>query len=373
MDSTLATTYGLATIYAFHDGGYNHGLISFYFPSGVITWGETLKIRISEVDDYFTTPVDKDITIPSTAYSTETTQSANQLELGAKLYDISKTLESEYSEDFFTSSGNGQILTDRGQKYFVGCISGLQAMAPQIFLFQTLPIEWETGRVFTTALFDSYQHRFDNTWVGEGQDAAGSMFNISGNLFMSFIMILLCGLFILISSMIFNKTIPGLRISLLILIMAALLGWFSPALFAIIFQLLGIYIGFLLFYSRSGDELGHRLLSFVAFSYFVSILICVILEGTFFQSTETNIFYHLSFFTKYPLPIIGNVPVLSGDFLDAIGKIITWDYSFYTGSWIIVRFIWILITTIGVVWGLVKFFVPIIPSVIAIFRPNVSV
>jgi hypothetical protein len=157
------------------------------------------------------------------------------------------------------------------------------------------------------------------------------------------------------------------------MIMAALMGWMPTALFATIFQLFGIYIGYLLFYARSGGGLDSKLIGFTVYCYFISIMICVILEGTYYGADERSIFNGISFFTTFNLPIIGNIPVLDVNFIQSFGRLLTWDYSFYSGSYEILRWFWFGVLSCGPAWGLVQFFVSLIPSIIAIFKPTVAV
>jgi hypothetical protein len=373
MDSGKTTIYGTASFYIYHDKGYNHGLVAFYFPAGVLTWGTAYNIRIEEIDAKFTSPVDVDVTVPASIYSTETTQADNQAELAEKLYKIGQTLEVEFGTAMFTSSNNGWIFTDAGEKYFQGAISGLIVMAPSLFLFQSLPLD-TTTRTYTTEQFDSYETRFQGTWVGTAMTSGGAVIGMGGNMFMMFAFTLpLCLAGIIFTAMKFKHTEPGLIFAALVMILAVLMGWMPTALFATIFQLFGIYIGYLIFYAHSSDVLGHKLLSFSIFCYFVSILICVVLEGTYFGSDERSIFNNLSLFTTYTLPIIGDIPVFDPSFIGSFAKILTWDYSFYTGSYGILRWFWFPLLSAGPAWGLVQIFINLVPSIISIFRPNITV
>jgi hypothetical protein len=58
-------------------------------------------------------------------------------------------------------------------------------------------------------------------------------------------------IFLVLSAKRFNTTDPGLVCSAVILEMGTVMGWVSIALFATTFQLMGIYIAYLFFFSRS--------------------------------------------------------------------------------------------------------------------------
>jgi hypothetical protein len=373
MNSAKTITYGFTTPFVYHDKGYGKGAISIYLAPDTITWEQSLYIRIAQVPDQFETPVNTDISVLANKYTTFTTQSDNQAEVAANLFTIGQTLETEYDAQFFTNSDGRNVLTDPGEAYFRGAIPGLQGVAPDLFLIQTDAIDFATKQ-YTTEQFTTYQTRFTGTWVGSAMDAGGDMLGMGGNTFMMFIFTLpLCIGAVVFTSLKFKKSEPGFILAALFMIMAAIMGWMPMALFATVFQLFGIYIGYLLFYSRSSGGLDSKLLSFTVYCYFISIIICVILEGTYFGADERSIFNGIGFLTTFNLPIVGDVPVFDVNFIQSFGRILTWDYSFYSGSYEILRWFWFSILSCGPAWGLVQFFVNLIPSIIAIFRPSIAV
>jgi hypothetical protein len=372
MDSGGTTYFGIASFFVYHDGGYNHGLISFYFPEGVLTWGTSYKIRIEEIAGQFSSPVNTDITIPTSAYSTETTQAGNQAELADKLFAIGQTLETEYDTIFFQDSDTGQILTDVGEVYFRGAVPGIRVMAPSLFLFQESPVDLTT-RTYDTANFDTYQARFQGTWVGTAINAGASGIGMGGGAFMMFIFTLpLCLIAVIFASIKFRKADAGFIVASLMMICAVLLGFMPTALFATVYQIFAIYIGYIFFYSKSSSVLDNKLLAFSAFCWISSTLICIVLEGSYMGADENSIINGLSVVRIYTLPIIGDIPVLNTDFIGSLARILTWDYSFYTGSWAFLRIFWVILLTPGPIWGLIQFFINLMPSIISIFRPSVT-
>ena len=370
MNSAKTTTYGSVTPYVYHDNGYGKGIVAFYFADPSFTWGDTLYLRIGEIDSQFASPVDVDTAITS-GYSTKVTRADNIAEVEANMLTIGGLLETEFGISFFTTSDGKDVLTDAGETYLRGAIPGLQSVAPSLFdIQQGIDV---TTRQYKTTNFDSYQDRFKNTWVGDAMDAGGDMLGMGGNTFMMFLFTLpLCIGCVIFTSLKFRKTEPGLILASLFMIMSAIMGWMPTALFAMIFQLFAIYIGYLIFYARSGDGLGHRLLGFTAYCYFTSVLICVILEGTYFGASEARIFNGIGLFTTFPLPVIGDIPVFNVDFLTSLGKILTWDYSFYSGSYVILRWFWFGVLSPGIIWGFVQMFIGLLPTIISIFRPSLS-
>jgi hypothetical protein len=82
--------------------------------------------------------------------------------------------------------------------------------------------------------------------------ATGNQFGMSGNMVMGLIFIVpACMIFLVLSAKRFNTTDPGLVACSVVLEMGTVMGWVSIALFATTFQLMGIYIAYLFFFSRS--------------------------------------------------------------------------------------------------------------------------
>lgn len=373
MNDTETIAFGTASPFVYHDSGYNKGIISWYFEPGIITWGSNLTVRIAQVIGEFASPVDTDISITVADYTTESTQAGNQTELAEKIFIIAQLLSVEFGEQLTESSSGSDVLSAAGETYFRGAIPGLQSAAPSLFLVQQSPVDTSTHQ-YTTEQFDSYATRFSGTWVGDSMDAGGEMLGMGGNTFMMFVFTLpLCIGVVIFTALKFKKTDPGLIVAALWMIMAAIMGWMPMALFATVFQVFGIYIGYLLFFSKSSGGLDSKLLSFSIFCYFISVLICVILEGTYFGSDEQSIFNGISFFATWTLPVIGKIPVLDVNFLQSFGRILTWDYSFYSGGYEILRWFWFPILSAGPAWGLIQFFINLLPSIISIFRPSVTV
>jgi hypothetical protein len=169
-----------------------------------------------------------------------------------------------------------------------------------------------------------------------------------------------------------KKADPGFIVGALVMICAALLGFMPMALFAALFQLFAIYIGYIFFYSKSSGAFDPKQLTFFTWCWLSSTVICIILEGGIFGGQENSIINSLSVVRQLDFPGIGNVWVFNTDFFGGLAKILTWDYSFYTGSWVFLKIMWLILLTPGMVWSISQFFVSLLPSVISIFRPGIS-
>jgi hypothetical protein len=252
--------YGYISPYPFKtQNGYNKGIAALYFTASAnLTWGAPYQIRISEIPGAFALPLDFNITIPLTAYSTKVTQADNQAELATNLYNMAQPLESEFGVSLFQSSGSRQVLTTDGETYFRGAITGLQAMAPAIFLIQQVPID-TTSENWTTEQFDIYEGRFQGTWVGTEMNETSeqltgtsdpSSFGSPSMVLFIIVVIPICLIFLIASAKVLKHIEPGLVGCCVVLIMAVCMGWIPKAIFASVYQVSSIWLGYVLFGAR---------------------------------------------------------------------------------------------------------------------------
>ncbi len=245
------TELGTITPFVLFDNGYRKGVFSFYFDE-LDDWGEPYTIRISQNPAYFDTPESWDFVIPSSAYTTREARADNQTELTINIIAMAQYLEAYLTEyTLLEDSPGGTILSSpTGENYFRGAIYGIQAMAPDLFLVQVLEID-TTDRTWTTDQFDEYEARFEGTWVEEDTEATASQFGITTQMLMSLIFVLpICLGAIIVSSIKFQKAEPGFVFSVLAMTGAAVMGWFSGAIYATLLQLMAIYLGYVWFYAR---------------------------------------------------------------------------------------------------------------------------
>jgi len=90
--------------------------------------------------------------------------------------------------------------------------------------------------------------------------------------------------------------------------------------------------------------------------FLVGTLISITLEGEYIGTDTTNVFYKLmrpdfGQFTN-PLSAIGGFFLLVWDWLQAFWSVFWWDYSFFVGTWAILKYVgWCI--SIGIVVSLV--------------------
>lgn len=356
IDTDNTTQLGVITPFVQFDSGYNEGVFGFYFDADdALTIDQNYIIRISQNPAFFDDPQSYDYVMPLSAWTSETTNLGNQAEVTINIISIAEELEDAHDETLLESSVGGTVLSDpTGETYFRGAIYGIQAMAPDLFLVQTLG--WDTeDSGWTTDKFDEYGTRFSGTFIGTSTDNTSATFGLDTQTLMSLIFALpiIVGTAI-VCQIKFRKIEPSYMVAALVLILVALMGWIDPALFALVYQLFAMYIGYLCFYARSGDTFGSRTLSFMAFTWLMSTLICLVVEGSWVGTAEQTIINDLSAFTV--LKIGGMVPIPAPNlyFFRGIFRLLLWDYSFYTGDFEIVRYIWLVVFTGAAVFELFK-------------------
>lgn len=246
----------LATVlpYTYIENGYNEGVSGFYLSgSANLTWGVQYIIRISENPAQFTEAHNYDYVIPTSAYTSATTQESNQSQVSTHIIAAANRMHTYHPTYQFTdsSTGVGTVLSSPyGEEYFRGAIPGIQAMAPSLYNVQVITMN-TADRVWTTAQFTAYANRFNSgnyTWVGASVNATANQFGIPPDTTMALIIILpLCVGASIIGMIKFRKIEPGLVVSFLFLIFGALLGWMPLGLFALAFQISGIYLAWVIF------------------------------------------------------------------------------------------------------------------------------
>jgi len=347
------------------DNGYNDGGFSFYFTTADnLTTDQAYTIRISQNPAYFDEPESWDYVMPLSAWTSATSQEDNQVELTLNIISMAQRLEAAYSDDLLElleSSAGGTVLSSpAGETYFRGVIYGLQTMAPDLFLVQVF--DFETGdRLWGTDEFDAYQERWGAEWMATTTENTSATFGLTTPTLMSVIfgLPIILGA-VVISAIKFKRIEPAYLVAALVLILLALMGWMSIALFALIFQLMAIYIGYLWFYARKAMSWD---LSFLAFVWFTSTLICIVIEGGDFTLAATSvgggtiagpgtIINDLAAIQGLSLSNLIGIPTAVLSFARGLFRMLIWDYSFYSGNYVIIRWFWMATLSSAAVWGI---------------------
>lgn len=112
-----------------------------------------------------------------------------------------------------------------------------------------------------------------------------------------------------------------------------------------------------------------KMLNFYALVWFQSILICIVLEGTYLGVHNTrSVINELSIMTTFNIGNLFTVPVFNINFFHGLFRVLTWDYSFYSGYYAFLRWFWLVVLTPGAVWGIASAFVWLYGQAINLFR-----
>jgi hypothetical protein len=103
-------------------------------------------------------------------------------------------------------------------------------------------------------------------------------------------------------------------------------------------------------------------------AWFVSAVICIVLEGTYFTSGESRVINDLALFTSLKVGGLVPIPTFNLYFFRGVYRLITWDYSFYSGGYEFLRWMWMAILSPGAVWGIGSVFAPVFANFLRIFR-----
>ena len=108
-------------------------------------------------------------------------------------------------------------------------------------------------------------------------------------------------------------------------------------------------------------------MNFLCLIWFISVLICMVLEGTYFDAETNTVINDLTLFTSFKIANWVPIPVFNVNFFQGIFRLLTWDYSFYENMQPL-RFFWMVMLTPGALWGMLSVFAPIFANMMRIFR-----
>lgn len=104
-----------------------------------------------------------------------------------------------------------------------------------------------------------------------------------------------------------------------------------------------------------------KFISYLAFVWVICTIMCLVIQGTYFSTTETNIINQLTGYNTLELGGLWGIPRLAIGFLtNGFPRLIMWDYSFLTGAYAIIQVILIAVFSTAAVWGIITIFVPVL-------------
>jgi hypothetical protein len=108
-------------------------------------------------------------------------------------------------------------------------------------------------------------------------------------------------------------------------------------------------------------------MNFLGMSWFISVMICVIMDGSTTNSNMGNIINQLNPLTVINIAGLITLPALNLSFFSGFMRIILWDYSFYTGGFVWIRYFWLAVLSPGAAWAVVQSFIWVYASFIKPF------
>jgi len=94
-------------------------------------------------------------------------------------------------------------------------------------------------------------------------------------------------------------------------------------------------------------------------------MVCLFLEGgNLFGQGDIDIINSLVGYNVIDAEGIGIATMATGFFLHGLPKLILWDYSFFTGGWVIIRIVLICTLSLGILWGVIATFLTLASSIV---------
>ena len=149
--------------------------MAYYFNSASApTWDLNYIIKVSSNPAEFSSPLEYDFELPSAAYYS---LSNNNVPLANELRTIASDLSTQWNIPLLSDTSSTSVFTADGESYFRNAIPGVQSLAPDIFedASQQSPDTTESSS-YNTNLSNTYQHRFDDSWVHTSLAAGADLF-----------------------------------------------------------------------------------------------------------------------------------------------------------------------------------------------------
>lgn len=187
IDTDGTSVLGQTTGYPFNDSGYGYNVYSFYFSSAEApTWDQAYTVRLTGNPAIFDTPPTYDYTLDSGDFSSAASDTPTQrTELGNRIILMAQNLDIQWglttTTTLLSETETGTVLSINGEAFFRNAILGLQAMAPQIFSFESGTVS-NTDRTWSSAYATNISTQYAGTWVGTAQSAGASFFGKSYDL-----------------------------------------------------------------------------------------------------------------------------------------------------------------------------------------------
>jgi hypothetical protein len=109
--------------------------------------------------------------------------SDNATDLANNLRTIATDLSTQWGVPLLSDTSATSVFTADGEGYFRNAIPGVQSLAPDIFEESAGNRRILPSASYNTDLSNTYQHRFDNSWVHTSLAAGADLFHLPLPLF----------------------------------------------------------------------------------------------------------------------------------------------------------------------------------------------
>ena len=109
-------------------------------------------------------------------------------------------------------------------------------------------------------------------------------------------------------------------------------------------------------------------MNFLCMAWFFSVVICLVMEGTYFSAADNSVINDLSVITMIKVGGIVPIPAFNLYFFRGLYRLLVWDYSFYEGGYAVIRYFWMVTLSPGAVWGISQVFAPVFANMLRLFR-----
>ncbi len=192
-DGTTENGTALAT--TLYNSGYGHGIVSFYFASGMV-WDSSYIFRVQQNPAIYPLAQYWDFVVGPSNYSTATDEAAA---LKAKILDTASLLTPEFLVALTETSESGSIvLSSYGELYYLDAIPGLQQLCPDLFSVR-LESPSYTKRTWSTTVADALKTKYAGTFIEDFMTGSGGLFSMAPSAAMTTLSILMGIVLIFIS------------------------------------------------------------------------------------------------------------------------------------------------------------------------------
>jgi hypothetical protein len=229
--------------------GFGEGVVAYYFNSASApAWGDNYIIKISGNPAEFSSPPGANYEISTASYDSGSNAATD---LANNLRTIATGLSTQWGVPLLSDTSTTSVFTADGEAYFRNAIPGVQSLAPSIFeSVSSLNPDTTEAAGYNTDLSNTYQHRFDNSWVHTSLAAGADLFHLPLPLFVGIFCLAGCIFLIKKSNDRFQSPVFGYFGSIIVIMGFSLL-FLGLTLLALVLFVGGFLVSNALFFRKA--------------------------------------------------------------------------------------------------------------------------